>query len=170
MIRSRLKLKQHRWETPWRIIGTRTGDAERRTDRTKKKPMANGARRRGGSGGGWRIGERARHRAAPPPSIDNYSFRRVARRGQIPILKRRSAGERKRDRERERGGQARREVSRPEEIRNLGCRFAVRCRPSRPLSAEARSGRVATKAEGPGRWRGESGGLNVCTSGAPAER
>lgn len=54
----------------------------------------------------------------PPPSIDNYSFRRVARRGQIQILKRRP--ERR----------PRREVSRPEEIRNLGCRFAVRCRPS----------------------------------------
>lgn len=60
---------------------TSGGPIGRRKSRWRERCPA-GAREGGG-------GERARHRGPAAPSIDNYSFRRVARRGQIPILKRR---------------------------------------------------------------------------------
>ena len=115
----------------------------RTSDRMKKKLMANGVlrARRGWSGGEGRD-------TVAPPSIDNYSFKRVARRGQISILKRRP--------ERRPGEKC--PVPKRYEISGVVSPFVV---VHSPPAQEERQRRG---------WRVGSGGLNVCTSGAPAER
>lgn len=87
IIRIQWKLQQHRREFQWWIIDMRTDDHR----------MANNLGLIGRRKSWWRTvsygskgdGRGKGRGTVVPPSIDNYSFRRVARRGQISILKRR---------------------------------------------------------------------------------